>query len=189
MSLVKIEEDLTGLKQFLRLPEFKPALDYYGGRAIQKMSPKLRHSIIQGEMFLKLVEHARPKKLGDVFPELRCTFRGGSYVFDLSFFLQERLPKPDAEDERADVTIAPDLVLEILSPGQTVGELKKKMGSALRGGVRLGWLIAPARKQILILQKKQKPEVLTCGDILTGKDVLPGFALPVEEIFGWLNRD
>jgi Uma2 family endonuclease len=187
MSPVELEEDLTGLKQFLRLPEARPALDYYGGRAIQKMSPKLRHSVISRELTLKLVEHSRPEKLGDVFPELRCTFRGGSYVFDLSFFVQEHLPKPDS-DERADVTIAPDLVIEILSPGQTVGELKKKMGSAIRGGVRLGWLFNPPREQVLILQEKQKPEILKRGDILTGKDVLPGFALPIDEIFGWLDQ-
>lgn len=187
MSLAEIEEDSAGLEAFLRLPEIRPALDYYDGRAIQKMSPKLRHSIIQSKLHLKLFEHTGPENLGETYIELRCTFRGSSYVFDLSFFLQERLLAPEL-DERADVTIAPDLVVEILSPGQTVGQSKKKMGSAIRGGVRSVWLIVPKHEQIVIFHAEHKPETLGCGDVLTGKDVLPRFALSVGEIFGWLDR-
>jgi Uma2 family endonuclease len=175
------------LDQFLRLPESRPSMDYYNGRAIQKMSPRLRHSIIQTEMIIKLTEHARPSRLGGVFSELRCNLGDCSFVFDLCFFLQERLPKVE-KDERADVTIAPDLAIEILSPGQTIGELRQKFQAALRNGVRLGWLIAPRRKQILVFRGSDRPQVFKPGDILTGGEILPHFTISVEEIFGWLDQ-
>jgi Uma2 family endonuclease len=185
MSL--IEEETAAIEQFLRFPEIRPPLEYHGGRAIQKMSPKLRHSILQGEFFLELTNHARPSGLGGAFVELRCTFKGGSYVFDVSFFRAERLPDPQVLDERSDLTVAPDLAIEVLSPGQTVGELRKKLRSAIRGGLRLGWLIDPIHKQVLIPRPRRKAEILRPGDHLSGEDVLPGFSLSVDVIFGWLG--
>lgn len=185
MSL--IEEEITAIDQFLRLPDIRPPLEFVGGRAIQKMSPKLRHSIIQGELFLEITGHARPAGLGGAFVELRCNFGGNSYVFDVSFFLTERLPVPREGDERSDVGIAPDLAIEVLSPGQTVGELTKKLRLAIRGGLRLGWLIDPIHKQILVFRPRRKVDVLRPGDVLSGEDVLAGFTRPVEVIFGWLE--
>jgi Uma2 family endonuclease len=180
-----IKEQLTGIDAFLQLPEFKPALDYYDGRAIQKMSPKLRHSIIQGRMYLKLAAYIESvKEGGAAYPELRCRFRKRSFVFDLSYFREGRIPIL-SEDDRADVTEPPDLAIEILSPGQPLGELKRKFRSAIRGGVGLGWLIDPIQGQILIFRPASKTVVLKPGEMLTGEAVLPGFAIPVEDIFGW----
>jgi Uma2 family endonuclease len=183
-----IDEELAALDQFLRLPEMRPPLEFFGGRAIQKMSPKLRHSIIQGEMYFEITNHARPRGLGVAFVELRCNFKGSSYVFDLSFFCGDRTPDLGAIDERSDVEIAPDLAIEVLSPGQTVGELKKKLRSAIRGGLRLGWLIDPIHRQILVLRAGRVPEVLRPGDILDGDPVVPGFLIPLDVVFGWLDK-
>jgi Uma2 family endonuclease len=160
-------------------------MDYYDGRAIQKMSPKLRHSIIQGRMFLKLQAYIESiKDGGAAYPELRCTFRKRSLVFDLAYFRESQIPKlPD--DERDNGTEPPDLAIEILSPGQAVGELRRKFRSAIRGGVGLGWLIDPLHGQILIFRPRQKTIKLAPGGTLSGESTLPGFALPVAEIFGW----
>ena len=179
------KEQLTGIDAFLLLPEFKPALDYYDERAIQKMSPKLRHSIIQGRMYLKLTSHIESVgEGGAAYPELRCTFRKRSFVFDLSYFREGRIPTL-SEDHRADVTEPPDLAIEILSPGQPLGELRRKFRAAIRGGVALGWLINPIQGQILIFRPAGKTVVLKPGEILLGEAVLPGFALRVDEILGW----
>jgi Uma2 family endonuclease len=185
MSL--IDERGSALREFQKLPDVHPPLEFFGGRAIQKMSPKLRHSIIQGELFLELTTHARPGGLGRAFVELRCTLKGNSFVFDLAYFVRDRMPDPGQLEEMADVTVAPDLAVEILSPGQTVGELKKKLRAALRRGLRLGWLIDPIHKQLIVLRPDRKPEVLKSGDRLAGGEVLPGFEIAVDVIFGWLD--
>ncbi len=180
---------LSAIEQFRSLPEVKPALELYGGRIIQKMSPKLPHSVIQGELYTTLNLFSRPKKIGRSFIELRCEIGGNSFVFDIAFFRQDRLPVEDESDDRADVTDAPDLVVEILSPGQTVGELKKKIRAAIRRGVKIGWLVTKPRKQVWILRSDYKPKVFSLGDVLSGEDILPGFVLPVAEIFGWSAGD
>ena len=187
MSITR--KKLTAIEQFHSLPEVKPALEYHGGRIIQKMSPKLPHSVIQGELFTSLNQFSRPKRLGRSFTELRCEIGGNSFVFDIAFFRQDRIPDEDETDDRADVTNAPDLVVEILSPGQTVGELKKKLRSAIRRGVKVGWLINKSRKQIFVLKSSQKPKLLGLGDVLSGEDVLPGYLIPLAEIFGWSAKD
>jgi Uma2 family endonuclease len=85
--------------------------------------------------------------------------------------------------------LAPDIAVEILSPGQTVAELRLKLRHSLKYGSRLGWLIHPARKQILVFRPGQKAQVLKIGQDLGGENVLPGFSLSVEEIFGWLHEE
>jgi Uma2 family endonuclease len=88
----KLSEDLMTLEQFLRLPEFKPALEYIGGRVIQKMSPMLPHNVIQIELASALNHFARPRKLGRAYTELRAVFGGEAQVPDVSFYVTERVP-------------------------------------------------------------------------------------------------
>lgn len=174
------------IDDFRSIPEVRPALEYFGGRVIQKVSPKLPHSIIQLELGVVLLTYSRAKQLGRAYSELRCTFRGDSHVFDLCFFSQDRLPDPTSPADRDQIEVPPDLAIEILSPGQTVGELKRKLRSAIRRGVRVGWLVDEARRHVHVLRSGRKPRVLEIGDVLDGEDVLPGFSLSLDEMFSWV---
>jgi len=185
--MATVKPKAFSIDDFRALPEVKPSLEFFGGRVIQKMSPKLPHSIIQSELMLVLYAYAKPSRIGRVYPELRCTFGGSSHVFDLCFFAQDRLPDPTKPADRDEVATPPDLAVEILSPGQTVGELSRKLRSAIRRGVRLGWLIDEHRRNVHVLHPTRKPQVLRAGGVLSGEDVLPGFALPVAELFGWVD--
>lgn len=175
------------LADFRALPEVYPPLEYFGRRVMQKMSPKLPHSVIQGELMIALALHCRTTKQGRVYPELRCTFGGASHVFDLCVFAADRRPDPTSPADRSDVLVPPDLAIEILSPGQGVGELRRKLRSALRRGVRLAWLIDEAHRQTHVLRPDARAQTLQPGDTLNGEPVLPGFALPVAELFGWVG--
>ena len=174
---------------FRALPEVEPPFEFYGGRVIQKMSPRLPHSLIQGELLGALNRHARPLRLGRAYPELRCIFGGTAHIFDLSFFARDRQPDPRNPRDRDEILIPPDLAVEILSPGQTVGELARKLRSVIRRGVRLGWLIDDRKRAVRVFRPNPEPVILRPGDVLDGGDVLPGFALPVAELFGWLDED
>lgn len=175
------------LADFRTLPEITPPLEYFGRRVVQKMSPKLPHSVIQTELSTTLVLHNRATRQGRVYNELRCTFGGASHVFDLCLFVADRLPDPTNPADRDEVLIPPDLAIEILSPGQTVGELTRKLRSAVRRGVRLGWLIDEARRRVHVLHPNTKPLFLHPGDVLTGEPVLSGFRLPIAELFSWVG--
>jgi len=185
--MATVKPNIFTIKDFRALPEVRPSLEFFGGRVIQKMSPTWPHGIIQIELGAYLIAFARPGRLGRAVTELRCTFGGSSYVFDLCFFVRNRLPDPTSPVDREEVSTPPDLAVEILSPGQTVGELSRKLRSAIRRGVRLGWLIDEARRNVHVFHPAKKPQVLRAGDVLSGGEVLPGFALAIDELFGWVG--
>lgn len=179
--------DVLTLDQFLLLPEIKPALEFIRGRIEQKMSPNLHHSLVQLRLPARINGVAEPMSLGLALPELRCSFDGESYVPDISYFILDRLPIEDDGSTRERVTVPPDWSIEILSPGQTVKRLTACLKRLLKKGVRLGWLVQPRKRRVLVFRPGRAVEELGPGDMLTGDPVLPGFALPVEELFGWLK--
>lgn len=176
------------VEQFLRLPETKPALEFVGGRVVQKMSPKTTHSVLQSRLWLALYNHASREDLGEPFTELRCTFGGESLVPDVAYFVRSRIPIDAGGGYVDDVQAPPDLLIEILSPGQTVREMTKKLTRAVAKGVRLAWLIQPSRKRVFVARPGRPIEVLEGEVGLTGEEVLPGFDLPISTLFGWLVR-
>ncbi len=177
------------LEEFLRLPEAKPALEFLGGEAIQKMSPKLTHSLLQSDLGHHLDQFSRPRHLGRAYPELRCTFGGRSLVPDLAFFNKGRLPVDSRGLKQDDVYLPPDLVVEILSKGETIKALSAKLDFCTSHEVRLAWLIQPTRRRVFVFRPERPVEILEGPAILSDEDVLPGFTLPLEELFGWLDAD
>lgn len=180
--------EVLTVEQFLRLPEVKPALEFIRGRVIQKMSSGTSHSTIQGLLASALFQHASPLKLGQPFIELRCTFGGDSLVPDIAFFARGRIPRGADGRLVDDVMLPPDLAIEVMSRGQTVTNLSKPLERAIRKGVRLAWLIQPRQDRVYVFRPGRDVEVLEPGATLSGEEVVPGFALPVAEMFGWLSE-
>ncbi len=164
------------------------ALEFFGGRSVQKCSGGLVRSILLGEIMMRLHEFARSRELGGFCLGLRCTFGGVSLVPDLCYFARGRLPKMVRGEEYPDVLIPPDLAVQILSPGQPVAELRMKLRRMLKHGTKLGWLIYPKREKVLVFRADREVEVLRVGETLFGEDVLPGFFLPIDEIILRLRK-
>ena len=179
--------DVVTLEQFLRLPEIKPALEFVQGRIVQKMSPRYPHSKLGQTLWLWVYQFSAARDLGECFLELRCTFGGESLVPDLSYFAPGRI-QADANGEYPNrgTFEAPDLLVEIISPGQTVKALTRRLTRCLAKGVRLAWLVRPTTRSVLVFRPDQPPVELGLGDELDGEDVLPGFRLALAEMFGWL---
>ena len=173
------------LEQFHRFPEIKPALEFINGRIEQKMSPNLPHSLIGTEFPARINAFARPK-IGRAVVELRCSFGGESFVPDISFFRRGRLPREKSGVYAERVLVPPDLTIEILSPGQTVAKLSARIARCLSKGVRLSWLVQVRRPRVLVFRPGQPSEELLPGQTLSGDDVIPGFTLSLDELFGWL---
>lgn len=83
--MVTARQRLT-LEEFLRLPEEKPALEYFQGRVTQKVSPKGRHSALQAAAVSFVNSVARPGRIAFAFPELRATWAGASLVPDVAVY-------------------------------------------------------------------------------------------------------
>ena len=79
--------------------------------------------------------------------------------------------------------LAPDFVVELLSPSDSLETAQAKMQEYCENGVRLGWLIDPDSRQVEIYRSGKAVEVQTSPQSLSGEDVLPGFVLDLSEIF------
>ena len=79
--------------------------------------------------------------------------------------------------------VAPDLVLEVVSPNDGAEEVDAKAALWLGVGVRLVWVVHPRQRYVQIWRADGSMAVRREGEVLEGEDVLPGFAMPVSEIF------
>jgi Uma2 family endonuclease len=100
---------------------------------------------------------------------------------DVSFVRFGRLP--DEEPAEGYDYLAPDLVVEVISPGDTVRELEEKIDEYLQAGVRLVWVLNPDLETVKVLRPDGTIVVQRGNDDLTGEGVLPGFRCKVSELF------
>jgi Uma2 family endonuclease len=100
---------------------------------------------------------------------------------DISFVRHGRLPggKPSKSYEN----LAPDLVVEVVSPNDTVAELEEKIEEYLSAGVQLIWIVNPSTETVRVHRADKSVTVLRESDRLGGEDILPGFDCAVMDIF------
>jgi Uma2 family endonuclease len=84
--------------------------------------------------------------------------------------------------------IAPDLAVEVLSPGNTKSEMERKCREYFDAGTMAVWLVDPKKKIVTVHKSPENSIVLSVIDTLDGGDVLPGFSLNVKSLFGELDR-
>ena len=84
--------------------------------------------------------------------------------------------------------LAPDLVVEVLSRGNTPGEMVRKRSEYFRAGVRLVWEIDPRARTVRVYTSETAYTDLAATDTLDGGVVLLGFAVPVADLFAELDR-
>jgi Uma2 family endonuclease len=84
--------------------------------------------------------------------------------------------------------LVPDLAVEVLSEGNTDREMSRKRSEYFDAGVRLVWMIDPTERTVHVYTATDHFTALGVGDILDGGEVLPGFVLALDELFGVLDR-
>jgi Uma2 family endonuclease len=102
-------------------------------------------------------------------------------VPDLTYVSYERLPKEVMEDEAC--PIPPELVIEIISPGQTFGQLAEKATDYLEGGVSRVWVVDPQARSITVFYPDAPPRTYTKTALLTDS-LLEGLQLTSQQVFG-----
>ena len=132
-----------------------------------------------------LWNHVRPNKLGRVY-----SADGGFVLFpdretvrvpDVAFVRAERMPQGEARRHFA--RLAPDLVVEVVSPTDRASDVLAKVAMYLDAGVPLIWLIDPDERTVTVLAANTAPVTLHTGDTLDGGEVLPDFQIAVADIF------
>jgi Uma2 family endonuclease len=124
-------------------------------------------------------------KLGEVFDSSTC-FKlpnGADRSPDVSWIKQERWDALTPEEKEKFPPLAPDFVLELMSPSDRLSETQEKMQEYIKQGVKLGWLINRKDRQGEIYRPRRDVEVLDSPTTLSGEDVLPGFVLDLQSIW------
>jgi Uma2 family endonuclease len=175
------------LEEFLALPEEKPALEYTDGEVTQKVSPTYRHGLLQ-TAFAKLVDgFALPRRLARASVETRCSFGGRSCVPDVVVFTWERIPTDQHGDVSDDITIPPDIAVEILSPGQSIRSQIARCRWYVSKGVRLSLFVNTQDRYVQTFRADAESEPLRGSDRVDLGDVIPGFSFTVDELFAALR--
>lgn len=100
---------------------------------------------------------------------------------DVAFIAAERVPA--GKRPAKFWPIVPDLVVEIISPSDVRREVEEKIMDWLKAGVPLAWVVNPSQRSVTVYVPGAKPRILQSTGTLDGGDVLPGFTLPLGDIF------
>lgn len=182
-----ISEKKITLDEFLQLPETKPSSEYIDHQIIQKTIPQGKHSRIQGKLTNVINEIAEKSKTALAFPELRCTFDGKSIVPDIVVLTYNHIPREENGDIANIVSIAPDWMIEILSPEQNQSKIIKKILRSLESGCQLAWIIDPQEKTIFVYYYNQVLFFDKKTDLLPVPNFLEDLKLTNGDVFGWLK--
>ena len=106
---------------------------------------------------------------------------------DVSFISWDKFPNRKLPRDRV-FAVAPDLAVEILSEGNTPQEMELKRDEYFRAGVRLVWFIDPENRSAQVYTSRDACEPLDENGALSGREVLPGFELPLKALLDKVER-
>lgn len=146
-------------------------------------------SVLAGFLFRCLDDFVRPRNLGILTTAdgMVRLWPGRVRIPDVAFISWERVPGRRMPTEPIP-DLAPDLIAEVLSVGNTAAEMERKRQEYFQAGVRLVWEIDPASRTMKVYVGTDDFRTLTEADILDGGAVLAGFSLPLAALFAELDR-
>lgn len=169
----------------ITLPEAKPAFEWVNGRALQKVSPRRLHGLAQGRFFAALDAWAQRDRTGAVATEWRFHVQPPHeirrpLVPDVAFLSYDRLSFAEqyATDEPK---IAPDVVVEVLSPGDRRRDVEEKIRVYLAAGTSAVFLVDTNTRTVTVRDSNGARVVEEGGDLT--HDALPGFRLRTARLF------
>jgi Uma2 family endonuclease len=170
-------------EEFMALP-IDGNYELVNGELVDMGNSGMEHGEFGAFLAGTLAIHVRRDRLGVVCDSSTAfTLKNGNKRSpDVSFVAKERL-KGLKRLPKGYFQGSPDLVVEILSPGNTVEEIHQKIVEYFENGTRLVWVIHPDERYVLVYHSPEPDRLLRPQDSLDGEDVVPGFAIAVAELF------
>ncbi len=175
----------------------KDVLDVYGrekrvcelidGTLVEK-AMGFSESCLAGAILHHVRAYVRPRNLGLVAGAdgmMRLT-TGLVRIPDVSFVAWEQIPERRMP-ETPIPHLAPTLAIEVLSEGNTEPEMERKRKEYFAAGTGLAWVVNPVTRMVRVYTSVEDYTVLEEGDTLDGGVALPGFTLPLKEVFAELD--
>jgi Uma2 family endonuclease len=189
LEIVTTEKKVWTDEAFMALPDDGQHYEIVNGELIDMGNSGALHGYIAIILSSALFAVVMAQKLGALF-DSSTAFKmknGNKRSPDISFFAKERLQELD-HLPIGFLDGAPDLAIEILSPTNTIEEIDSKLAEYFENGARLVWVINPNQHHVLVYRSAQEPDrLLKSADFLDGEEVVPGFTLPVADLFQKLS--
>ena len=165
----------------IRLPDKR--VELVMGVLVVREPAGLPHGRIVMDLARRLADHVAANRLGQVYAaETGFTLARRPDTVrapDIAFVRRARLPHPEPTGFP---DLAPDLVVEVLSPGDRPGEVLAKVADWLSAGTTLVWVIDPERRLARVYRHDGTEGVVTADGTLEGEDVIPGFSCQLAAI-------
>jgi Uma2 family endonuclease len=181
----RVLERLVTLDDLEQLPDDGSIYEVVGGVLFKMPPTKPEQGIIIATIAALLHNFNHGKSLGYIFTgsgvqltDVPLHLRAPDVAF-VSTARFKRTERGYAED-------APDLAVEVISPSERLGYMRKKLQDYFSNDVVLVWFVYPAARVIEVYTSPDAFTTLTMDDMLDGGAVLPGFAVKVQEIFAGL---
>jgi Uma2 family endonuclease len=167
---------------YLSLPDKQAEL--VRGRLIVREPPGYRHGVIALKIARLIADYVDDHGLGIV-----VAAETGFKLFsnpdtvraaDAAYLSRHRAPDPPPSGYLA---LAPDLAVEVVSPGDRAGEIQAKVSDWLTAGSRLVWVIDSGRNRAIVYREDGSVDLLANQDVLGGEDVLPGFSCSLGDVW------
>ena len=169
---------------FIALPEnAEKRFEYIGGEPVEVPS-NLLSSHIAALIMVAIGIYLKSNNIGRLTGEAGTyTVGEDRYAPDVAFVSYARLPELSYQGYG---TIAPDLAVEVISPTDNPHHVNRKIINYLNAGTWV-WVVYPAAQEVHVHAPEQEPYIVSLDGALNGGDVLPGFILPLSEIFAEMD--
>jgi len=171
--------------QLLGMPDDGLRRELVRGELREMAPPGEEHAEIATELIGHLRNHVRTHSLGRVYGKLGYRIASAPDTVlapDVSFVRADRIGT--GPRNRGFRSGAPDLAVEVVSPSDSVDEVEEKVFEWLMAGCRMVLVVNPRRRAATIYHSPSDLQRLTEDDAIDGGDVVPGWTLPLRELFG-----
>jgi Uma2 family endonuclease len=182
--IMPAHERLVTAEEFARIPNDDYHYELVEGRVVRVSPPGSRHAVLATRIASLLHYHVTTHRLGAVMTSGGVKLAANPDTVrepDIAFVRQDQIPETGVPD--GFWPGAPDLAVEIRSPGDRLSEIRAKVNDYLARGVRLVWVVDPKKETVTAHDPQSAPVTLGGDDILNAGDVVPGFSCSVSRIF------
>lgn len=184
MSVIETNPSRIKADEFELLPDWE-LFELVDGQLVRRKEMGAFENAVALVISSLLLPHIRKHRLGwllgsetnyKVIPNSETTRRP-----DITFIRRGRFP--DDKLPPGILTLAPDLMIEVVSPTNSANEIEEKVKLFLEAGTQLAWIVYPSIRSVRILRPDGSGQSLDANAVINGENVVPGFSCKVSEFF------
>ncbi|MBI2505723.1 MAG: Uma2 family endonuclease [Candidatus Latescibacteria bacterium] len=172
-------------EELLRLPDDGFRCELVRGKLRKRTLAGAEQGRLTVVLMVSLFQHVQDSKLG-------VAYAGGTGFLlssdpdtvrapDVAFVRRERIEEVGAVEGYWPG--APDLAVEVVSPNDQYSEVESKVADWLEAGSRMVVVVDPRRRKVTVHRSRSDIRILGIGEVLEGGEVVPGWKLPIDDLF------